>query len=93
MESVAKNLDLDGKVVIDISVSWQQGDDGYPETTIQPSAAELIQKWNPTAKVVKTFATAGSTVIDDPAGAGGKTSSRYGIRPGRFWATTDGPHY
>ena len=71
MESVAKNLDLDGKIVIDISVAWQQGDDGYPETTIQPSAAELIQKWNPKAKVVKTFATAGSTIIDDPAGAGG----------------------
>jgi len=71
MESVAKNLDLDGKVVIDISVAWQQGEDGYPETTIQPSAAELIQKWNPKAKVVKTFATAGSTIIDNPGGAGG----------------------
>jgi predicted dinucleotide-binding enzyme len=71
MESVAKDLDLDGKVVIDISVAWQQGADGYPENTIQPSAAELIQRWNPKAKVVKTFATAGSTVIDEPASAGG----------------------
>jgi predicted dinucleotide-binding enzyme len=71
MEVVAKNLDLDGKVVIDISVAWQQGEDGYPETTIRPSAAELIQEWNPKAKVVKTFATAGSTIIDDPSGAGG----------------------
>lgn len=71
MESVAKNLELDGKIVIDISVAWQQGEDGYPESTIQPSAAELIQKWNPQAKVVKTFATAGSTIIDNPGGAGG----------------------
>jgi predicted dinucleotide-binding enzyme len=71
MEAVAKNLDLDGKVVIDISVAWQQGEDGYPETTIEPSAAELIQEWNPKAKVVKTFATAGSNIIDDPSGAGG----------------------
>jgi predicted dinucleotide-binding enzyme len=71
MESVAKSLDLDGKVVIDISVAWRQGEDGYPETTIQSSAAELIQQWNPKAKVVKTFATSGSTIIDDPTGAGG----------------------
>ena len=71
MESVAKKLDLDGKIVIDVSIAWQQGDDGYPETTIHPSGAELIQEWNPQAKVVKTFATAGSNIIDDPAGAGG----------------------
>ena len=71
MESVVKSLDLDGKVVIDISVAWKQGEDGYPESTIQPSAAELIQEWKPKAKVVKSFATAGSTVIDNPTGAGG----------------------
>ncbi len=71
MESVVQKLNLDGKVVIDMSVAWQQGEDGYPESTIQPSAAELIQEWQPKAKVVKTFATAGSTIIDNPSGAGG----------------------
>ena len=72
METVAKNLgQLDGKIIIDISLPWRQGDDGYPEITLPSSAGELIQDWNPHAKVVKTFATAGSNLIDDPLYAGG----------------------
>lgn len=75
MESVAKNLgQLDGKIVVDISLPWRQGEDGYPETTLTTSAAELIQEWNPGAKVVKTFATAGSNLIDNPLHAGGIVS-------------------
>ena len=57
MESVVKSLDLEGKVVIDISVAWKQGEDGYPESTIQPSAAELIQEWKPKAKVLLRIAS------------------------------------
>ena len=71
MESVVNSLDLDGKIVIDMSVAWQQGEDGYPENMLESSVAELIQEWKPKAKVVKTFATAGSNLIDDPSAAGG----------------------
>jgi predicted dinucleotide-binding enzyme len=35
------------------------------------SSAEMIQAWNPDARVVKAFATQGSFVIDDPNAVGG----------------------
>ena len=54
MEQVAQNLgNLDGKIVIDVSFPFQQAEDGYPEMTVETSSAELIQAWNPGAKVVK----------------------------------------
>jgi len=34
---------------------------------VDPSSAELIQKWNPGAKVVKGLGTMGSMIIDNPA--------------------------
>jgi predicted dinucleotide-binding enzyme len=72
METVARNLgDLDGKIIIDVSMPFQQGKDGYPEHLLKTSSAEMIQDWNPGAKVVKTFATLGSQVIDDPLVEGG----------------------
>lgn len=72
METAAKSLgDLEGKIVIDPSVPWAQGDDGYPETMLETSSAELIQEWNPRAKVVKAFGTMGSMIIDQPYAAGG----------------------
>lgn len=72
METVAQNLgDLAGKIVIDISMPFRQGDDGYPEPLLQTSSAEMIQQWNPNARVVKTFATMGSRIIDEPQSAGG----------------------
>jgi predicted dinucleotide-binding enzyme len=72
METVAQNLgDLAGKIVIDISMPFRQGDDGYPEALLQTSSAEMIQRWNPDARVVKTFATMGSGIIDEPQSAGG----------------------
>lgn len=72
MEKVARNLgDLGGKIVIDISMPFKQGDDGYPEHLLQTSSAEMIQHWNPGARVVKTFATMGSGIIDAPQSAGG----------------------
>lgn len=68
METAARNLgNLDGKIVVDISIPWTQGDDGYPESMLETSSAELIQKWNPGAKVVKGLGTAGSMIIDNPA--------------------------
>jgi predicted dinucleotide-binding enzyme len=75
VEQVVKSLHgLDGKILIDMTVSWRQADDGYPEMILPTTAAELIQQWQPRAKVVKAFATAGSNLIDDPAAAGGIVS-------------------
>jgi predicted dinucleotide-binding enzyme len=66
MEQVAQNLgNLDGKVVIDISTPYQQAADGYMESIVETSSAEMIQQWNPGARVVKTI-LAGSGIIDDP---------------------------
>lgn len=72
METVAQNLgDLDGKIIIDVSMPFKQADDGYPAHLLRTSSAEVIQGWNPGAKVVKAFATMGSQVIDEPMGEGG----------------------
>jgi predicted dinucleotide-binding enzyme len=72
METVAQNLgDLDGKIVIDVSFPWTQAADGYAESLVETSSAELIQAWNPGAKVVKGLTTMGSKIIDDPMAAGG----------------------
>ncbi|HEU4517541.1 MAG TPA: NAD(P)-binding domain-containing protein [Steroidobacteraceae bacterium] len=75
METVAQKLgDLGGKIVIDISMPFRQGKDGYPEPLLQSSSAEMIKTWNPGARVVKTFATMGSGIIDEPQSAGGTIS-------------------
>jgi predicted dinucleotide-binding enzyme len=76
METVAQNLgDLGGKVVIDMSwPPYEVAEDGYARITIETSAAELIQGWNPDAMVVKAFLTVWSHVIDDPSSAGGPVS-------------------
>jgi predicted dinucleotide-binding enzyme len=72
METVARNLgNLDGKIIIDVSMPFEQGEDGYPKHLLATSSAEMIQGWNPGAKVVKTFATMGSQVIDQPMAEGG----------------------
>ena len=72
METVAQNLgDLAGKIVVDTSMPFEQGPDGYPQSMLETSSAEMIQSWNPGAKVVKAFATQGSQIIDDPLAAGG----------------------
>jgi predicted dinucleotide-binding enzyme len=75
METVAQSLgNLDGKIIIDVSMPFQQGEDGYPEHLLETSSAQLIQDWNPGAKVVKAFATMGSQVIDQPMIEGGLVS-------------------
>jgi len=67
METAAQSLGkLNGKIVIDVSIPWTQGEDGYPELMVETSSAELIQKWNPGAKVVKGLGTMSSMIIDDP---------------------------
>jgi predicted dinucleotide-binding enzyme len=72
MEKVAQSLgDLSGKIIVDISMPFEQGPDGYPQSMLETSSAEMIQQWNPRAKVVKAFATQGSQIIDDPLAAGG----------------------
>jgi predicted dinucleotide-binding enzyme len=72
METVARSLGpLRGKIVIDISMPSVQGPDGYHVPLLQTSSAEMIQGWNPGARVVKAFATQGSFVIDNPAAVGG----------------------
>jgi len=72
METVAQNLgNLDGKIVVDVSMPLLQADDGYPKHMLQTSSAEMIQGWNPGARVVKAFGTMGSYLIDDSTAAGG----------------------
>lgn len=72
METVAQSLgDLSGKIVVDVSMPLEQAEDGYPKHMLQTSSAEMIQGWNPEARVVKAFATMGAYLIDDPTAAGG----------------------
>jgi predicted dinucleotide-binding enzyme len=75
METVAQSLgDLGGKILVDVSMPFEQGADGYPQHMLETSSAEMIQAWNPEARVVKTLATMGSQVIDDPMAEGGLVS-------------------
>jgi len=68
MRQIATSLgDLSGKIVLDPSIPWVQGDDGYPDSLALPSSAELIQEWNPGARVVKGIGTMGSMILDDPS--------------------------
>lgn len=75
MEAVTKNIgNLDGKVLIDLSYPpLDVADDGYYQISIETSSAELIQSWNPGAKVVKAFGTTGSNNIDDTTMNGEET--------------------
>lgn len=66
MEQVAQSLgDLDGKLVIDVSFPYEQGPDGYPHNPLETSSSEMIQAWNPGAKVVK-WSLPTAYYIDEP---------------------------
>lgn len=66
METVAQSLGkLDNKVLIDASIPYRMGKDGYLESSVNTSSSELIQEWNPLAKVVKV-GFPGSFLIDEP---------------------------
>jgi predicted dinucleotide-binding enzyme len=74
MEQVAQNLgDLDGKIVIDVSFPFEQGPDGYPQISVETSSAEMIQAWNPGAKVVK-WSLPTAYYIYEPEKLGGRPS-------------------
>jgi len=76
MEQVAQSLgNLDGKIVVDVSFPMRQAEDGYPESTVATSSAELIQGWNLEAKVVK-WSLPTAYYIDNPSelGAHGPTN-------------------
>jgi predicted dinucleotide-binding enzyme len=76
MEQVAQNLgNLDGKIVVDVSFPIRQAEDGYPESRVATSSAELIQEWNPEARVVK-WSLPTAYYIDNPSelGAHGPTN-------------------
>ena len=75
MEQVAQSLgNLDGKVVIDVSLPFEQGPDGYPQSTVETSSAEMIQAWNPGARVVKWLMPT-AYYIDEPQELGHRPSN------------------
>ncbi len=81
MEQVAQNLgSLDGKIVIDVSFPLRQAEDGYPENMVATSSAEMIQDWNPGAKVVK-WSLPTAYYIDEP--------QELGERPANWIAADD----
>lgn len=81
MEQVAQNLgNLDGKIVIDVSTTHQQAEDGYPESSVESSGSEMIQAWNPGAKVVK-WGLGTAYYIDNP--------KEFGRRPANWIAADD----
>lgn len=70
IEQVAQNLgDLSGKIVIDASFPYEQAEDGYMQSGVATSIAEMIQGWNPGAHVVKA-GFPGSFLIDEPLALG-----------------------
>lgn len=81
MGQVARNLgNLDGKIVIDVSFPFEQGPDGYPQSTVETSSAEMIQAWNPGAMVVK-WSLPTAHYIDEP--------QKLGYRPSNLIAGDD----
>ena len=56
MESVLESLgNVEGKVLLDFSGADRPAEDGYMESSVTTSTAEIIQGWAPGALVVKTL--------------------------------------
>ncbi len=67
VEQVAKNIgNLDGKIIVNLSFPYQLGEDGYLESGVDTSIAEMIQDWHPKAKVLMA-GMPGAFLIDDPS--------------------------
>ena len=67
VEQIAQNIgDLGGKIVVNLSYPYQIGEDGYLESGVETSIAEMIQAWHPEARVLMA-GMPGAYLIDDPA--------------------------
>lgn len=70
MEEVVRSIgELKGKILIDISTAYRQADDGYLELPVDLSTAELVQRWAPGARVVKTPFSAAQVIENAQPGA------------------------
>ena len=75
VEAVTKSLgDLSGKIIIDPTNPLRRGEDGFFETSVDTSNAELIQGWAPDAHVVKAFNSLNWRQMIDPESSGGPIS-------------------
>jgi hypothetical protein len=70
IEQIAQNIgDLENKIVVSLAWPYQVGEDGYLESGVETSIAEMIQAWHPEAKVLMA-GMPGAFLIDDPGAMG-----------------------